>query len=338
MPELRKDPISGRSVIIAEDRARRPSDFADESPAAKPPTARADDCPFCPGNESRTPHEIVACRDEDLRPDDPHWRVRVVPNKFPALDGEGPPTRASDGLYDSIAGVGVHEVIIESPRHIRSTSQLSLEELAEVLRVYRGRLLDLKGDARLAHGLIFKNVGAAAGATLEHIHSQLIAMPNVPIFIRDELAGSLAFYSAERKCVFCEMIAQERDQQRRVVLETPEFVAFCPYASRFPYETWILPKTHASHFETVADVQIPDLAHIVKQVIQKIEACLLQSAYNYIIHSAPFDTCPQEHYHWHIEIIPRTTTLAGFELGTGFNINPVPPEVAAEQMRQADTS
>ncbi len=329
MSELRKDPISRRSVIIAEDRARRPSDFA----TARPSVAQGG-CPFCPGNEASTPREIIASRDLGLPADDPNWRVRVVPNKFPALDASGLPSSVSDGLYDRISGAGAHEVIIESARHIRSTSQLSMEELAEVFTIYRQRLLDLRDDVRWAHAMIFKNVGPAAGASLEHIHSQLIALPVVPIFLRDELSGSQAFYSTEQRCVFCEMISQERARQRRVVLETTEFMAFCPYASRFPYETWILPKRHGSHFETIADLQVPDLAQIVKHVITKTEACLRQSAYNYIIHSAPFDTVPIDHYHWHIEIIPRSTTLAGFELGTGFHINPMPPETAAEQMRQ----
>ena len=331
MPEIRKDPISGRSVIIAEDRALRPNDFA-----AEPSAVVAGDCPFCPGHESSTPHEIDALREDGLPTDDPNWRVRVIPNKYPALAAEGLATDAHEGLYESIAGVGAHEVIVESPRHIHSTSQLTDQELAEVLEVYRRRMRAIQSDERLAHGLIFKNVGPAAGASLEHLHSQLIALPMVPIFLRDELTGSQAFYIAEQRCIFCEMIAQEATEQQRTVMETPQFTAFCPFASRFPFETWILPKTHASHFETISDTQTPELAHILRHVIKKIEISLRQSAYNYIIHSAPFDTCPQEHYHWHIEIIPRLTMLAGFELGSGLNINPMPPEVAAQRMRESD--
>ena len=195
--------------------------------------------------------------------------------------------------------------------------------------VYRDRLVDLKRDPRLVYGMIFKNVGAAAGASLEHTHSQLIVTPIVPINVWEEMTGSLEFYNYRGRCVYCDMIQQELATEKRIVFDTPGFVAFCPFASRFPFETWILPKNHTSHFENIQKGEIEELSGVMRQVIVKIEAALDQPAYNYIIHTAPFDTQELGHYHWHIEIMPSLTRTAGFEWGTGFYINPVPPEQAA---------
>jgi UDPglucose--hexose-1-phosphate uridylyltransferase len=233
-------------------------------------------------------------------------------------------------------GVGAHEVIIESPRHVVSTAELSEEQLREVLWVYRDRLVDLKKDPRLVYGMIFKNVGSEAGATLEHSHSQLIVMPVVPINVWEEMTGSLEFYNFRGRCIYCDMIQQELASEKRIVLDTPGFVAFCPFASRFPFETWVLPKVHSSHYENIQKNGVDDLAGVLRQVIAKIEAALDQPAYNYIIHTAPFDTQEIAHYHWHIEITPSLTRAAGFEWGTGFYINPVPPEEAAAFMREVE--
>jgi len=331
MPDLRKDPIVGRWVIVAANRAQRPQEF--EAAPRRPP---GQVCPFCAGNEAETPREIAARRRPGSPPDGEGWRVRVVPNKFPALEGEGALDRRAEGIYDAMRGVGAHEVIIESPDHLISTSEMSEEQLAEVLEVYRDRLLALKKDPRLVYGMIFKNVGSPAGASLQHTHSQLIVTPIVPINVWEEMTGSLEFYSHRGRCVFCEMIEQESAAQSRIVLETPRFSAVCPFASRFPFETWILPKSHASHYETVQGEQIQELSGVLCRVVAKVEAALEQPAYNYIIHTAPFDTRRLRHYHWHIEVIPRLTKTAGFEWGTGFYINPVPPEQAAAFLREVD--
>ena len=331
MPDLRKDPIVGRWVIIAKSRAKRPHDF-DTSP--KRQTGRF--CPFCEGHEDKTPGEILAYRSPGSQRNRPGWRVRVVPNKFPALEIEGDLQKRGDGIYDMMRGVGAHEVIIETPQHLMSTAELSEEQLREVFWVYRDRLVDLKRDPRLVYGMIFKNVGAAAGASLEHTHSQLIVTPIVPINVHEEMTGSMEFYHFRGRCIYCDMIQQELATEKRIVLDTPSFTSFCPFASRFPFETWILPKAHSSHYENIQKNGVDELSGVMKQVIAKIEAALDAPAYNYIIHTAPFDTQELKHYHWHIEIIPSLTKPAGYEWGTGFYINPVPPEEAAMFLREAE--
>lgn len=331
MPDLRKDPIVGRWIIIAKSRAKRPHDF-DSSP--KRQSGRF--CPFCEGHEDKTPGEILAYRAAGTQRNKPGWRVRVIPNKFPALEIEGDLNKRGDGIYDMMRGVGAHEVIVETPQHVMSTSELSEEQLREVLWVYRDRLVDLKRDVRLVYGMIFKNVGAAAGASLEHTHSQLIVTPIVPINVREEMTGSLDFYNFRGRCIYCDMIQQELATEKRIVVDTPGFTSFCPFASRFPFETWILPKSHSSHYENIQKNGVDELASVMKQVIGKIEAALDAPAYNYILHTAPFDTQELKHYHWHIEIIPSLTKPAGYEWGTGFYINPVPPEEAAAFLRDAE--
>lgn len=331
MPDLRKDPIVGRWVIVAKSRAKRPHDFE-----SSPRLRRGKFCPFCEGNEDSTPNEIIAYRNPGTQPNRKGWRVRVIPNKFPALEIEGDLQKRGEGIYDMMRGVGAHEVIIESPQHLVSTSQLAEENLREVLWVYRDRLVDLKRDNRLVYGMIFKNVGAAAGASLEHTHSQLIVTPIVPINVGEEMSGSLEFYNYRGRCVYCDMIQQELATEKRIVVDAPGFLAFCPFASRFPFETWVLPKAHSSHYENIQKNGIEELAGMMRLVIAKIEAALDQPAYNYIIHTAPFDTQEIRHYHWHIEIMPSLTRAAGFEWGTGFYINPVPPEEAAAFLRDID--
>jgi UDPglucose--hexose-1-phosphate uridylyltransferase len=308
MPDLRKDPIVGRWVIVAKSRAKRPHDFESTSRMKT-----GGFCPFCEGNEDATPGEIIAYRPAGSHSNREGWRVRVVPNKFPALEIEGDLQKRGDGIYDMMRGVGAHEVIIESPQHLLS-----------------------KKDPRLVYGMIFKNVGEQAGASLEHTHSQLIVTPIVPINVWEEMTGSLEFYNYRGRCVYCDMIQQELATEKRIVLDTPRFLAFCPFASRFPFETWVLPKSHSSHYENIQKNGVEELAAVMREVIGKIEVALDRPAYNYIIHTAPFDSQELPHYHWHIEIIPRLTKTAGFEWGTGFYINPVPPEDAAAFLRDVD--
>jgi UDPglucose--hexose-1-phosphate uridylyltransferase len=331
MPELRKDPIVDRWVIIAKNRAQRPQEI-DSAQDVR----RREPCPFCAGNEAATPPEVLAFRDPGSAADSADWRVRVVPNKFPALELDGGLDSDGRGMYVSLQGFGAHEVIVESPEHLLSTSDLPHENLCDVLLAYRDRLINLKQDRRLLYAMIFKNTRSAAGASIEHTHSQLIAMPIVPIAVQEEISGSLAFEGASGRCIFCELMRQELAGEKRIVLETPGFVAFCPFASRFPFETWIVPKTHHSHFESIPRGGIDALAAILKQVIGRIEAALDRPAYNYMIHTAPFDTYDVGHYHWHIEIAPRLTKIAGFEWGTGFYINPAPPEEAAAFLRSTE--
>ncbi len=329
MPELRKDPIVGRWVIIATERAKRPFvSQMDQTPLS------SESCPFCEGQERETPGEILAYRDRHTKPNEKGWRVRVVPNKFPALQIEGDLNKRGEGIYDKMSGIGAHEVIVECPGHVTSMASLSEENIREVFWVYRDRLVDLKKDPRFVYGMVFKNVGALAGASLEHTHSQLIVTPIVPINVWEEMNGSLEFFNYRGRCIYCDMIHQEMASEKRIVMETSKFIAFAPFACRFPFETWILPKGHSSHFENIHKIEVDELGTVLKTILLKLESALDKPAYNFIIHTAPFDSQLLPHYHWHIEIIPRLTRVAGFEWGTGFYINPVPPEQAAALLRE----
>src|SRR5881392_2090460 len=259
MPELRKDPIVGRWVIIATDRANRPV-----APKGEVLAASSGFCPFCEGSEVGTPNEILAYRDRNTRPNEKGWRVRVVPNKFPALQVEGDLNKRGDGIYDKMNGIGAHEVILECPFHEITMANLSEENIREVLWVYRDRLLDLKKDPRLVYGMVFKNVGAAAGASLEHTHSQLIVTPIVPVNVWEEMTGSLEFFNYRGRCIYCDMIHQELAAEKRVILDTANFLAFCPYASRFPFEAWLRPKTHNSHYENIRKNEVDELGTVLK--------------------------------------------------------------------------
>ena len=331
MPELRKDPIVGRWVIIATERAKRPV-----MPKSLPQPIDGGFCPFCEGHEDSTPSEVLAYRDPPSQSNSTGWRVRVVPNKFPALHGEGELLKRGDGIYDKMNGVGAHEVIIECPFHEVSIANLPVDNIREVLWVYRDRLVDLKKDPRLVYGMLFKNVGVLAGASIEHTHSQLIVTPIVPVNVWEEMTGALEFFNYRGRCIYCDMIHQETASESRIVLDTPHFLALTPYASRFPFEVWIIPKLHNSHYENIQKIEVEELGTVLKTVLQKLETALDRPPYNYIVHTAPFDTQPLPHYHWHIEIIPRLTRVAGFEWGTGFYINPVPPEQAAEFLRSQE--
>jgi UDPglucose--hexose-1-phosphate uridylyltransferase len=327
--QLRKCPVSNRWVIIAENRGLRPVEFPAEP-------KRIDDlpCPLCEGNESHTPGELAAIRKPGTRHDRPGWQVRVVPNKYPALELAGELEPRGDGLYTWLGGVGAHELIVESPRHVVSFSELTADEARHAWEIYRRRMAAARGDDRMAYALVFKNSGASAGATLEHAHSQLIATPVVPGNAREELAGALEYHQQLGACVFCAMIERELADGPLLVEATRRFVAVCPYAARFPCETWILPRRHASHFDTHPEDELGELAGLVQRVVRRVELTLSAPAYNYLVHSAPFDSPPAAHYHWHVEIIPRITKMAGFEWGTGYYINPLPPETAAQRLRQ----
>ncbi len=366
MSDLRKDPLLDHWVIMAANRSQRSGAFI-ESPPFEPGLP----CPFCEGHEEETPPEVLAFRDESGKTDGPHWRVRVVPNKFPAVEtcGDSNPKRQRGtprgtpretalqssltlrvsvdrsreqnvpsldaGIYQHLDACGAHEVIIESPRHVASTSDLSAAELAEVFLAYQMRLAHWKRDQRMAYGQVFKNVGQAAGASLEHAHSQLLVIPRVPNVIAAEMTAALDYFRRRGRCPFCDMIREELADGRRIIEETAHHMSFAPYAARLPFETWILPKGHAGHYEETPREQIEDLAGILRSVIQRLEAAVGRCAYNYVLHTTPFGTTAPAHYHWHIEIVPAMVKTAGFELGSGWFINPVPPEASAKLMRVA---
>jgi len=316
MPELRKDPVVGRWVIISTERGRRPSDFNGSAPtlsSSKP-------CPFDVGNEDKTPPEVLAYREAGTLPNTPGWTVRVVPNKFPALQIEGGLDRRGEGLYDKMNGIGAHEVIIETTDHTKELSELPTEQIENVLWAFRDRVVDLKNDNRFRYILIFKNHGENAGASLEHSHTQLVATPIIPKAVTEELDGALQHYRLKERCVFCDM--------------NEHFVSFEPFAPRFPFETWILPRSHISAFEDSQKSEFKSLAHALQESLQRINKALNRPHYNFIVHSAPCRDTRLDHYHWHIEIMPKLTKVAGFEWGTGFYINPTSPEEAAQYLRE----
>jgi UDPglucose--hexose-1-phosphate uridylyltransferase len=330
LPELRRDPITARWVIIATDRQKRPTDFRVE----RTTLIGGAHCPFCPGHESFTPPEILAYRQNGSGPNTAGWDVRVVPNKFPALQVEGTLDRVGEGMFDRMNGIGAHEVIIETPSHDRSFASMSEADIERVLWAYRERIIDLKRDFRLRYIVVFKNHGAPAGATLEHPHSQLIALPIVPDFAREELDGARRHYAGKDRCVFCDIVRQDLSDRRRVILENADVVALAPYAPRFAFETWLLPKRHGARFEEAPRQDYENLSRLLKSVLQRMERALESPPYNLVIHNAPFaDGDVTDVFHWHVEIIPRITRIAGFEWGTGFYINPTPPEEAAQVLR-----
>jgi len=332
MSDLRKDPVVGRWVIIAPERGKRPSDFSEEIK----PRKKGGFCPFCPGNEDKTPPEIMAYREPGSMPNHPGWRVRVVPNKFPVLQIEGELSKAGEGIYDRMNGIGAHEVIIETPDHDVALSDLPVESIGEVINAMKSRIIDLKNDIRLKYMLVFKNWGEAAGASLEHSHSQLIATPVIPKRILEELGGSRQYYEYRDRCVFCDIIRQEKETGKRMASENDMFIAFLPFASRFPFEVWIMPKFHSHAFEEIEEDKIISLSWILKDVLSRLFLALMDPPYNLVIHSAPVGIQCSDYYHWHIEIMPKLTKIAGFEWGTGFYINPTPPEEAALYLKEIE--
>jgi len=330
MPELRRDPIVGRWVIIATERARRPSDLA---PCPPPPQPAL--CPFCAGHEDKTPNEVyVSGRSPSAPPNSRGWKVRAVPNRFPALKIEGDLDREAEGIYDRMNGIGAHEVIIEIPDHGRAMKDLSDPELTEVLFAFKARVLDLRNDLRFRYILLFKNHGQLAGASLDHSHSQLIALPVVPRQVIEEIEGAKRHYDLKERCIFCDVVGQERRDRSRLVHENDEFVVFAPYAPRSPFETWIVPKRHESNFEAEPKERLGLCAQALGTALRRLAAALGDPAYNFIVHSNPLRDAASPSYHWHLEIMPALSQVAGFEWGTGFHINPVPPEEAAEFLRK----
>ncbi|HEX2948204.1 MAG TPA: galactose-1-phosphate uridylyltransferase [Armatimonadota bacterium] len=335
MPELRKDPITQEWVIIATERGRRPSDFTHLTIAEPDKPEYSPTCPFCPGKENLTPPEVLAFR-HSLEKNSSEWWVRVVPNKFPALAIEGELEKRGVGMYDLMNGVGAHEVIIETQKHNLDPSTVSRNQLAEVLWAYRERYLDLRKDSRFKYILIFRNHGKVAGASLEHPHSQLIATPMIPIDVVNEIQGADRYFQYHDRCIWCDMIQQELSNMVRVVNQTEHFVAFEPFASKYPFETWLLPKKHQSSFSTMTRERVEEFGGLMQDALGRISRCLNSPPYNFAIHNAPCGREESETFHWHMVIMPRLTIAAGFEMGTGIYINVTSPEDAARYLREID--
>ena len=295
-------------------------------------------CPFCPGNEASTPPEVLSYRTNGSQPNKPGWFLRVISNKYPALRIEGSLDREPKGIYDKMNGIGAHEVIIESPDHAKDLADLSIQEIRTVLWAYRERAIDLHKDRRFKYILIFKNHGDAAGASLEHTHSQLIATPIIPQQVKDEIYGAKRYFEYKERCIFCDIIRQEITDRERIVNDYGDFIAFEPFASRFPFETWLMPKQHIAHLLDFADDSFLYLAEALKDTLNRLRVALNNPPFNFILHTAPISREFDEFYHWHIEIIPKLTKIAGFEWGSGFYINSTLPEDAAAFMRDIDSS
>jgi len=257
-----------------------------------------------------------------------------VPNRFPALRIEGDLDPTGEGLYDRMNGVGAHEVVIEAPVHDARIERLPVSHQTAVLLAYRERILDLSKDPRIEYVMVFKNQGEAAGASLEHAHSQLIATPIVPMMVDEELAGGLQHFRIKHRCIWCDIVRQESQGGGRMVLENGSFIALAPFAPRFPFETWILPTDHRSAFEGMSEHELTPLAAILSETLSRMGSTLGETPYNLMLHSAPLRASRLDHFHWHLEIIPKLTRVAGFEWGTGFFINPMPPEQAAKHLRE----
>ncbi len=343
MSELRWDPLKMTWVIIATERGRRPRDFIQERE-----TVQMTACPFCYGREEKTTGEIFALRPDGSAPNTPGWRVRVIPNKYPALGIEGELEKRGVGLYDAMNGIGAHEIIIETPDHPRALADLTPAELADVFRAWRARLLDLRRDSRFRYIFVFKNHGVEAGAAIPHAHSQLIALPVTPPAVATELEVSRSYFETKERCLICDLLRQETTDGRRLVRDTGDFVVYAPYASRFPFELRLLPRRHSHDFALQTDQELLTLAEVVKDTLGRLRAVLRDPPYNFILHNAPpmhlrlgkpgyWSSLPYD-YHWHIELIPRLTKIAGFEWGTGFYMNPTAPEEAAAFLREADLS
>jgi UDPglucose--hexose-1-phosphate uridylyltransferase len=282
-----------------------------------------------------TPPEIQAHREGSSRPNSPGWSTRVVPNKFPALIIEVNLNRRGEGMFDISNGIGAHEIIIETPEHDKGLADLLDHEVEKVVWAYRDRSVDLHGDKRFRYIMIFKNHGYSAGASLTHSHSQLIALPMVPKNVNEELKGASAYYEYKERCIFCDMLTQEKAENERLICANSRFLAFSPFASRFPFEVWILPKEHHSDFSFIKTEDVIELARILKEVLLRIKHGLGNPPYNFIIHTSPVEERDREDYHWHIEIMPKLMPIAGFEWASGFYINPTPPEIAAKYLREA---
>lgn len=331
MPEFRKDPVLKRWVIIATERAKRPHDLARPKVEEK-----AAFCPFDYGNEHTTPPEILAFRPADTAPNTPGWWVRVVPNKFGAVSPSLSPKRYGVGMFDAMDGFGYHEVIVETPDHNTHLALMDYKQVEEVVWAYKLRYETIAKDQSIQYVLIFKNHGRDAGASLQHPHSQLIALPIVPKRVQEELSGSKEYYSYKERCVFCDIVNQEVEEKERVVEENEDFISIEPFAARFPCETWIIPKRHIHIFGDVTEGEVRNFARILKNTLYRIFVALDNPPYNFMLHTAPTDGEGKIYYHWHLEIVPRLTNVAGFEWGSGFYINPMPPEEAAKYLRAVE--
>ncbi len=335
MTHMRKDIFTDRWVIVAQNEGVQPGDFQFDKFTRDPGF-----CPFCAGNEAATPPEVFAIRNPGSSPNGPGWSVRVVPNSQPRLRIEGELGRRAEALHDLMNGVGAHEIIAETARHDRNLHELEVGEISDVIKAYIARIVDLERDARVRYVLIFKNYGVGAGAhSISHSISHLMALPITPRVIKTKLMIARDYFARKERCIYCDVLQQESTGRKRVIAENEDFLAFAPFASRFPFEMLVLPRVHNSTFSQTGPGQIENLARILRDVLQKLDQRLDGPPYNLSLHDRPFPR-PREGYwktieedfHWHIEILPQVFHITGFEWASGFFYNPVPPEAAARYL------
>jgi UDPglucose--hexose-1-phosphate uridylyltransferase len=335
-PEFRRDPVCGRWSVVAPERSNRPRTLEGAEPRHRGNHERQP-CPFCPGQESETPDEVLAYRTPGSLPNSPGWQLRVVPNKFPAvsLDVSKPASLDQKEIFLTTPGFGRAEVLIECPEHVPDPTRLTDGQFAAVFRAYRERLASLAREPGLEYASVFKNVGAEAGASLGHTHSQIIATPIIPDSIQTELSGAADFYARRGKCVFCDLIQCETALGTRTIARSKRFVAIAAFAPRFDYEFWVLPARHSSRFEDTPDDACLELAQIMRRVLAALDRVLGEPAYNWFLHTAPLRADERPDYHWHFEVMPRTARPAGLEWGFGCFIATVAPERSAAELRAA---
>ena len=334
MSEMRKNPLTGKWVILAPERAHRPESHISLGVGHHPHAEHHHDCHFCYGNERSTPEEVLVYGRKNDVPNSQGWDLRVVSNKFPAVDMERHFSENSKNYMEVYSyAEGKSEVIIETPHHSKNMANYSLKQIELVLNAYKERYIAISQEKHIKYVLIFKNNGKKAGASISHAHSQIIGIPIIPPMVEQEISLAENHYKEKNTCIYCDMINLELKEKSRIVFENDEFISFMPYAAKAPFETWILPKFHTDSFEKLTDLQIKKLAELWKAVFYKLHESLEDAPYNYFIHTSPVKVETSNYYHWHIELIPRTTTPAGFELGTGIFINISTPEQNAKLLR-----
>ena len=311
MPELRHNVLTREWVIIATERAKRPQDFAKELDEKKVIPSYVAECPFCPGNEKMTPPETYVVPGPD------GWRVRVTPNKFSAVSYQGELRRTFHGIRRTVTGVGIHEVIVETPDHSKTTALLKDQEVETIIETYLNRFQFASADPRVQQVTLFKNHGEAAGTSLEHPHSQMIATPVITAQLRDRLINSLKHFDEFGECLFCHVLEQELKEGSRVVLETEHFVSFVQFAALTPFSILIMPRRHMACFTQIKDAEAADLARALRVTLAKLYHGLGNPDFNYTIRTAPDEYAGVKYHHWYLSIIPRLTKVAGFELGSG---------------------
>ena len=330
--QIRENIATRRWVIFAPGRKERPNDWGEKPSKRVDLPAHKADCPFCPGNEGMLPGIILEQPAPEGDGDKP-WQTRVVPNKFPALVSEGDNERTEAGLYVTMTGYGQHEVVIESPRHDRDIAQMSPAAVSVLIETYHQRYVDLMRAHNNMMTIIFRNHGERAGTSLIHPHSQIVVTGIVPRYVRWREEEAERYFDQWGRCVYCDILAFELKQQKRVVIENETFIAFVPFAAEVPFELWIMPKRHQADFGSLTDADKDDLAHVLQKTMGLLSEKLNDPDYNYVINSAARYKAGEPQLHWYLQIQPRLTTQAGFEIGSGMRINPSLPEHDAAYLK-----